>query len=193
VFEVTQITEDSRMPLNELMRQALSSPSIAESFGVFRDDGCFPGEDEAEREDMASAIEEVEEKRGTMRERCWREGKARYAVKRLRAGMGEGRTLDAAVDLAAERNFLASISHPNIIRLRGIVGTPGHPGFMLIMDRLHVPMNEKLKEWEQDVRGSMGFFGMTVRRKEYFFSLLAERVIAAFDVARALKFLHGHK
>jgi hypothetical protein len=39
----------------------------------------------------------------------------------------------------------------------------------------------------------MGFFGMTVRRKEYFFSLLAERVIAAFDVARALKFLHGHK
>jgi hypothetical protein len=192
VYEVTRVTDDSKMKVKELMQQAMASPSMAESLGVFRDDGSS-GEDEAGRGDMASAIEEAEEKRGIIRELVWREGKARYAVKRLKDGMDEGRRLDASVDLAAEREFLASISHPNIIRLRGTVGAPGHPEFMLIMDRLHVPMNKRLQEWKQDVRACMGPLGMTVRRKKQFFCLLSERVIAAYDVARALNFLHGHK
>jgi hypothetical protein len=171
----------------------MASPSMAESLGVFRDDGYLPGENEVERDDMESAIEEVEEKRGAIQERCWREGKARYAVKRLKDGLEEGRRLDAAVDLAAEREFLASISHPNIIRLRGTVGAPGDPGFMLIMDRLHVPMTKRLEEWKKNVRVCMGPLGMTVRRKELFFRMLSERVAAAYAVARALDFLHGHK
>jgi hypothetical protein len=138
-------------------------------------------------------LEEAAEKRGTIRERCWKQGKARYAVKRLKSGMEKRKVLHAALDLAAAREFLASMRHPNIIRLRGTVGSPGHPGYMLLMDRLHVSMDQKLHEWKQDVRGTMGYLGMRVRHKKAYIGLLSERVVAAYDVARALNFLHGHK
>jgi hypothetical protein len=138
-------------------------------------------------------LEEAEEKRGTIRERCWKQGKARYAVKRLRSGTSKRKVLHASVDLAAEKEFLASMKHPNIIRLRGTVGYPGHPGYMLLMDRLHVSMKQKLHEWKQDVRGTMGYLGMRVRHRKAHIGLLSERVVAAYDVARALNFLHGHK
>jgi hypothetical protein len=190
VFEVTQITDDSQIQLKELMLEAMASRNTAEPC----DDGYSPGEDPTEDgQVLSSSFDEVVDKRGTIRERCWKEGRARYAVKQLRNGLGKRRLLDAVVDLAAERDFLASISHPNIIRLRGTVGTPGHSGFMLLMDRLHMSMNQKLQEWKRDVRSTMGCFGMRVRDKEARDSLLCARVIAAYDVARALNFLHGHK
>jgi serine/threonine protein kinase len=192
-YEVTRITDESRMQLKELMQRSMASLSTEESFGLFQDDGHSAGEDQPEGEDMYSALEEAEEKRGTIRERCWKQGKARYAVKGLRSGTEKRKVVHAAVDLAAEKEFLASMRHPNIIRLRGTVGTPGHPGYMLLMDRLHVSMNQKLREWKQDVRGTMDCLGMRVRQKKAYIGLLSERVGAAYDVARALNFLHGHK
>jgi hypothetical protein len=190
---VTRITDDYRVQLKELMLQQRASRHMDESFSFLHNDGCPPEEDQTEGEDMSSAWEEVEEKRGTIRERCWKQSKARYAVKQVKNLKEEGKLLQAAVDLATEREFLASISHPNIIRLRGTVGTPGHPGFMLLMDRLHVSMNKQLQQWKLDVRGTMGRLGMRVRHKERYISLLSERVVAAYDVARALNFIHGHK
>jgi serine/threonine protein kinase len=199
VYEVTRVTDDSRMQLKEIMLQARTSRNMEESFGFSHDDGYSPEEDqtvtetETEGGDMSSALEEVGEKKGTIRERCWKQGKARYAVKQVRKGSGKRKLLHAAVDLAAEREFLASMSHPNIIRLRGTIGTPGHPEFMLLMDRLHVSMEQKLQQWKHNVRGTMGCLGMRVRHKKASISLLSERVVAAYDVARALNFLHGHK
>lgn len=142
VFEVTRITDDSRMQLRELMLCSMASLHVENSLGLLRLDG----EDQTDGGEMSSALDEVEEKRGTIRERCWKQGKARYAVKQLRGGMQKRNLLAASVDLAAEKDFLASIQHPNIIRLRGTVGTPGHPRYMLLMDRLYVSMNQKLQE-----------------------------------------------
>jgi serine/threonine protein kinase len=194
VYEVTRVTDESRMQLKELMQQSMASFYAKEPFGVFRDDGYSPGEDQPDDGGIiSSTLEEAEEKRGAIRERCWKQGKARYAVKRLRRGTEKRKLLHAAIDLAAEKEFLASMIHPNIIRLRGTVGTPGHPGYMLLMDRLHVSMNQKLLEWKKDVRGTMSCLGMRVRHKKAYIGLLSERVIAAYDVARALNFLHGHK
>jgi serine/threonine protein kinase len=191
VYEVIRITDDSRMQLKELMEQ---SRNTEESFALFQDDGYSPpGEDQTEDAAMSSALEEVEEKRGAIRERCWKKGKARYAVKRRREDMEKEKLLPAAIDLAAEGEFLASMKHPNVIRLRGTIGTPGHPGYLLLMDRLHVSMNQKLQEWKQDVRGTKDCLGMRVRDRKTYISLLSERVLAAYDVARALNFLHGHK
>jgi hypothetical protein len=175
------------MQLKELMRESIATSNTEE------DDGYSPGEDETKDEGMSSTLEEALEKRGTIQERCWKQGKARYAVKRLRNGLEKRKMLSAAVDLAAERDFLASISHPNIIRLRGTVGTPGHSGFMLLMDRLHVSMNEKLREWKQDIRATKSCFGMRVRHKEMYDTILCAQVVAAYDIARALNFLHGRK
>jgi serine/threonine protein kinase len=193
VYEVTRITDESRMQLKELMQRSMASLNTEETFGLFQDEGYSPGEDQPEGEDMSSALEEAEEKRGTIRERCWKQGKARYAVKGLRSGTEKRKVVHAAVDLAAEKEFLASMRHPNIIRLRGTVGTPGHAGYMLLMDRLHVSMNQKLHEWKQDVRGTMDCLGMRVRHKKAYIGLLSKRVVAAYDVAGALNFLHGHK
>jgi hypothetical protein len=53
-------------------------------------------------------------------------------------------------------------------------------------------MLEKLEEWKRRVRGSKGLLGR-VRDKQEYAELLIERIFAAYDTARALNYLHGHK
>jgi hypothetical protein len=84
----------------------------------------FDGSDSFSPEDEDAAIEQAEENRFNIRERCWKEGKARYAVKHLKSSLDESKRFAAAVDLAAETKFLSSIVHPNIIRCTYAIHTP---------------------------------------------------------------------
>jgi serine/threonine protein kinase len=90
-----------------------------------------------------------------------------------------------------EAKFLASLSHPNIIKLRGMAaaGTSGFAsmkerGYFLLLDRLQCTLEHKIDHWRNfesaiDMDGKKGAF-------------LAERLHVAFDVAAALSYLHGH-
>jgi hypothetical protein len=51
---------------------------------------------------------------------------------------------DTAIDLASKAKFLASLSHPNIIKLCAIVGVPGHPKFLMVMDHLYSTMEDNM-------------------------------------------------
>jgi serine/threonine protein kinase len=90
-----------------------------------------------------------------------------------------------------EAKFLASLSHPNIIKLRGMAaaGTSGFAsmkerGYFLLLDRLQCTLEHKIDHWRNfestiDLDGKKGQF-------------LAERLHVAFDVAAALSYLHAH-
>jgi serine/threonine protein kinase len=90
-----------------------------------------------------------------------------------------------------EAKFLASLSHPNIIKLRGMAaaGTSGFAsmeerGYFLLLDRLQCTLEHKIEHWKN--------FGKAIitQGDKRGRQLLAERVHVAFDVAAALSYLH---
>lgn len=135
---------------------------------------------------------EIREERGFLRAHCKRGGLARYAVKQVRDKVADAMKEDAAIDLATEAKFLASLSHPNIIKLRAIVGVPGHPDFLMVMDRLYSTLSQAMVIWKRDDQRYRGTFGFGRRRTDLE-HLRIDRMIALYDIARALKYLHSHK
>jgi serine/threonine protein kinase len=88
---------------------------------------------------------------------------------------------------------LASLSHPNIIKLRGMAaaGTSGFAsmnerGYFLLLDRLQCTLEHKIDHWKNFEKAFMEPQGKKRR------SFLAERLHVAFDVAAALSYLHAH-
>jgi hypothetical protein len=119
-----------------------------------------------------------------------RQGAARYAVKHLSQNLGREARTNAILDLACEAAYLSRIVHSNIVRLRATVGRPGTPSFMIIMDRLVVTLKNKILEWKMQRRQHRGSFLDGVlgkRNKEGIHALFVERLMAAFDIARALR------
>lgn len=94
--------------------------------------------------------------------------------------------------LLQEAKFLASLSHPNIIKLRGMAaaGTSGFAsmkerGYFLLLDRLQCTLEHKIDHWRNFER-AISSDGKKVR------AFLAERLHVAFDVAAALSYLHAN-
>lgn len=133
-------------------------------------------------------------RRARVAARVLRDGAPRYALKRLRKDACE--RLDAILDLACEARFLECTTHTNIIRLRATVGEPGTASFGLVLDRLTCTLGERLLEWQQAKKKTKkNWLQQLIVKKmtpedEMF---LAERLVIALDIARALNFLHGKK
>jgi serine/threonine protein kinase len=187
-------------------------------------------------------VESLRKARKVLKKRCWRDGKARYAVKQLRQDLLDlpddcARDFQigtvGAMDLAMEATLLASLSHPNICKLRGTAGTPGNPDFMLVLDRLYATLDERIAEWREEqprptrlkrlVRIGSGLklpkfhlpplkrcvsegdrVEMNRRRNKACLGKsnaelvlrdgqLLHRLYAAYDVARALRYLHQNR
>jgi len=118
-----------------------------------------------------------------------RGGKPRYAAKHIKKRLEGHMREDAIIDLACEAAFLSRILHPNIVRLRGTVGTPGSPKFTLILDRLDQTLTNKIADWKDEFkRRTKNFFR---KDKLGLASLFHERLLAAYDIARALRHLHS--
>lgn len=85
---------------------------------------------------------------------------------------------------------MASISHPNIIKLRGMAaaGTSGFAtmkerGYFLLLDRLQCTLENKIDHWRNFDKA----LSLDGKKRNGF---LAERLHVAFDVAAALSYLH---
>jgi serine/threonine protein kinase len=139
---------------------------------------------------VISTKEEVRQIKARMVAHPLRNDTPRYAVKHLRAVLKKDSKYDAIIDLACEAEILSRIMHPNIVRLRATVGMPGSPLFMLIMDRLTQTLEQKIQEWSQEYKKVKG--GL-IRRKDKLglTGLSKERLLAAYDIARALRHLHS--
>jgi len=120
-----------------------------------------------------------------------KDGRSRYALKRVREDLKGDDWVDGALDLAGEAMFLSSIAHPNIVRLRGTVGIPGGPNFTVIMDLLFETLGEKVEEWKKE--GQRKFLGLRLKRAGGSKEQVPERVMVAYDISRALRFLHEQK
>jgi serine/threonine protein kinase len=73
---------------------------------------------------------------------------SRFALKQIRKDLYPKKKCEAAKDLAREAKFLARLSHPNIICLRGLVSQPGNSAFGLLLDRLRITLSEEAVLWK---------------------------------------------
>ena len=88
---------------------------------------------------------------------------------------------------------MASLAHPNIIKLRGMAaaGTSGFAtlherGYFLLLDRLQCTLEHKIDHWRNFEKA------LTSDSSKKQKGFLAERLHVAFDVAAALSYLHNH-
>lgn len=180
----------SNVTFAEDNKQSEDSASTDEQTQDTEDNGdAVSAYDELDIEDDDDSVLSLSLVKGRMAAHCLRNSTARFAVKRLREGVGLDIKADAVIDLACEARYLASFSHPNIVSLRATVGTPGTPGFALVMDRLTLTLEEKIEQWKLDQRKYRGVlrFGRDADALE---KLMAQRCVVAFDIARAMRYLH---
>ena len=122
-----------------------------------------------------------------------RDGKHRYALKKLTPGLFEDTDpqhfVCGVIDLAMEVKFLSILRHRNIIKMRAMsnVGTCTRD-FFIILDRLDLTLGEQVKLWKKELPS--GFGSKARQRKEEFF---CERLIVGYDICSALSYLHKHQ
>lgn len=142
----------------------------------------------------------------TMHHRREESGSYRYAVKFLKEDIRARPQKYAVgtVDLVMEGMFLASLSHPNIIKVRGlpeggvkslVCGSAGDNGYFLVLDRLFDTLSDRIyKVWGKEHRTGVRKRRVFIKNKEDVKERndhLAVRLKVAFDIAGALKYLHS--
>lgn len=118
-----------------------------------------------------------------------------YVVKSLRTDLVGDERSKGIADLAIEAKFLGSLSHENIISLRGVsdvdpLDTSGR--FFVILDKLVCTLEQQWKSWRIQVGKCKGIppcgcCGNKLRLKE----LWVDRLKAARDIACAVQYLHS--
>jgi len=162
--------------------------------------GMYIAEDNVSDSDMNSFQDDHEEEdhedvanRGFMKHHCFRDGSARYAIKQLKSTLTGTKRADGAIDLAIEAKFLSVLcGHPNIIKLCGLGGTSGHPNSFIILDRLYDTLDVKIDYWKAKEDEYTGFLGMK-KHKPQLKLLFNERLLAGYDIGRAVKYLHSNE
>jgi len=157
----------------------------------------------------------MEEPRHHLIRNAIRNGQPRYALKFVRNDLKDWKACMAATDLACEAKFLSALCHPNVIKLRGIVGYAGRPhNFGIILDRLSCTLQDKIDQWAKSRhyhRVSLRWMPQpnllfrtllspwcqlckrNMRTSPFSDRLFEQRVLAVYDVARAMKYLHSKR
>ena len=122
---------------------------------------------------------------------------ARYAVKQLsaRTRLDQKKCVQGTVDIALEARFLSVLEHPNIIKMRGMVGGDIFHAdrCFLVLDRLYDTLTERLLKWAKRSKAVQKTFGFLngAKKKEKAKELLLERVTVAYDLAFAMTYMHS--
>ncbi|KAL7507643.1 hypothetical protein ACHAXN_006213, partial [Cyclotella atomus] len=139
--------------------------------------------------------------RNYMHKYCLRPGEedmklhARYALKQLKPTENEKYIRQGLIDISIEAQFLACLNHPNIIKMRGLVGKPFSPDFGIILDRLYMTLDDKMEFWKEERKNAsskhmcgclgMGFDKATKQ------GLLFQAVTVAYDLSSAMRYISG--
>jgi serine/threonine protein kinase len=114
-----------------------------------------------------------------------------YAVKQIRKDLYPVKRVEAAKALAREQKILQTIQHPNIIRLRGVVGRPGFDGHMILVDRLEHCLLQQIVDWKDQLQSSSFSFPWKSHGLDVESDILSKRLLALYDIAKAVEFLHS--
>jgi hypothetical protein len=134
-------------------------------------------------------------------------GDCRYAVKFLKEDVRASPDTYAigTTDLVLEGMFLASLSHPNIIKVRGFPPggamslcderRPNVNGYFLVLDRLYKTLGDQIytvwgKDHVIDVKKRFGFVKSKMMTRDRDRDL-AVRLKVALDMSAALMYLHS--
>jgi serine/threonine protein kinase len=125
----------------------------------------------------------------------WYKKGGKYVVKHVEPELlrsDKVRYLKGNIDIALEAKFLAAMSHPHILELRGVCSAAPYEvsGFFIILDELPEIMSKRLNTWMQLDRSTKGITGFMTRGRRKAPRLLTERLLVAHDVAGALDYLH---
>lgn len=131
------------------------------------------------------------------------EGAARYAVKRLRSDLTDPLRARGAIDLAMEAKFLARLSHPNVVKMRGYAsGTSLRPDFFIVLDRLYEILNHRIKDWKHTLQNHASEkLWQTLWRRDRkndpkqnaANDIMLERLVIAYDLAAAFSYMHQNR
>jgi serine/threonine protein kinase len=130
-----------------------------------------------------------------MKAHCVREGAPRFALKRVKSDT-EGTSplwmLGATLDLAKEAKFLASLNHPNIIKMRGTMGKPGHTDFAIVLDRMVTTLDKTIDQWKRELKSRKYTLNIarTLRDGR---ALELKRLLVMYDISSAVQYLHRNK
>jgi serine/threonine protein kinase len=119
-----------------------------------------------------------------------------YVMKTLRTDLPEEEYVKGIVDLAIEAEFLAVLSHPNIISMRAMANSDPHESrFFVILDRLVTTLDRKFNYWRKEVGDNIGVwfgpFGYCCSKEQNLYKIWLERMTSARDIANAMYYLHS--
>jgi len=128
--------------------------------------------------------------------------KKRYIVKNLnpKLAFNPKKLVVGAKDLVMEAHFLSSLSHENIIRLKGwsAAGVAGFSetgradGFFLVFDRLKETLSKRISHWRERAKDTKKG-SLMKSRSSMRMQLFAERIKCAIDIADAMEYLHSKR
>mmetsp|Transcript_21434 Transcript_21434/g.44700 ORF Transcript_21434/g.44700 Transcript_21434/m.44700 type:complete len:282 (-) Transcript_21434:1057-1902(-) len=132
--------------------------------------------------------------RRVMSQRVIRNGKGRYALKRLHDDLTTLEKARGMVDLAVEAKYLSIVWHPNIVKMRGMASGPMvDEYFFIILDRLVDTLDKRMNRWhdahKKYNRGMCGMF----KNKKGLEELVLEAMTIAYDLAAAFFYLHENR
>ena len=101
--------------------------------------------------------------------------------------------LKGTVDLAMEAKFLASLDHPNIIKLCGeSTQGPFSGGYFVILERMTETLTTRIKKWTDAKRHCEGITGIVARSKKKLQQFSIERrLMSSLDIANGVAYLHS--
>jgi serine/threonine protein kinase len=125
---------------------------------------------------------------------CLRDGDARYAIKHVHSDLSKLGHARGIIDLALEAKYLSVVLHPNIIKMRGWAACdPLQDGFFLVLDRLYDTLEEGMEKWKKTKKEAKGSFFGVRSNKEELRELMTDRLLVAYDLASAFRYLHKNK
>jgi serine/threonine protein kinase len=123
---------------------------------------------------------------------------ARYTIKTLQVKYHKDPACYylGAKDLAGEAQFLSSLEHPHVVKLRATaVVDLCSKNYFIILDRLYGTARDQINEWKKQQNrkaARKNFSYMSVSDKEAQLEMFEECLRIAFDISSALRYLHAN-
>ena len=117
---------------------------------------------------------------------------SRYVLKRVSTDASKITYMKGCVDIAMEGKFLATLDHPNIIKLVAVSKMkPCTQGYFLILEKMNSTLSQKIKAWMDMDRQNKSVIGAIAGGKAKEAKLYCEQIGASYDIVNALHYMHS--